>query len=606
MAISRYGLTALNGDSPENNQLLSLEMEAIRFGGRWGENKEFGEGLPAHYLNLHKLLWPEDRPHRWFVQGLTAIVENKCTVMLGCASSGKTYLMSCHALMDFFIWPFTSLALISSTDMRSLELRIWGRGIKWLFNRAKERFSSLPGYVLESRMAIVPEEVDEEGEFARQLNQGLICVPCVSGGRFIGLSKFQGVKPPSSPGKDDGLLKHYGDEAATMQLSLLDGYSNWMSNRNFKGVMAGNPTDISDPLCIASEPVGGWDAFVDSGKTQTWRSKWHDAFCIAFDGRDTPNSDEPKDQFPFLSSSNFVAELTATYGADSWQLYQQGIGKPSRGMVSNRVITLGLCERHKAFEDLLWKGTPRTRLYGLDPAFGGGDRCVGGMCEFGEDADGKVIFSVGTPEIIPIRLNSPLEPEDQIAEYVHSRCQSLGIKPENIFYDSVGRGTLGFAFAKVFGAKCPVPVDSGAPTTDRPVRFDLFIKDKDGRRLKTCKEHYSKFVTEMWFSSREAIESEQIRNLPKEVAQEGQMRLFRLVGGNKIEVETKDDMKDRIRKSPDLFDWLAISLEGARRLGFKISRIGKGAEDSGSDYRWLTDLSKTKRKWLKEKLAIHS
>jgi hypothetical protein len=895
--VQKYNLNWPDGADP-----LEIEFAMIR--------RDYGKpSTVQHYLKAHSLLWPEDKQHRWFELGMAGIVENQVTVILGCANASKTYLMSCHALIDFWCFPETSLALISSTDIRSLELRIWGRGIKWLFNRGRSRFPWLPGHILESKMAIVSDDIDEDGEFARQIDRGIVCVPCVSGGRFVGMSKFQGVKAPSSPGKNDGILKHYGDECfpagtlvdtphgkrpiesirtgdlvfsavgasrviatmkraarnlvrikisngkeivctpehpvltqfgwkkafeldqgcvmitaheanqilsgkemsplwgfnpaqsdvlravlqrevvrsatglpqetlhagafpkdsessqeavcgaagalcgyagedgarvsgfprftdgqtevgnqsqykqavegggsqayysrrkwnradegridspqnilsasqeqfssqnenasgerlpdalqsgcciseketgggirrsitqhdcaagarreenefssfawvdsveiceqashsdaadcegrtsvynlavaghpsysvngflvhncAVMQPSLLDGYTNWMANSRFKGVMAGNPTDISDPLCVASEPPGGWDTFIDNGKTQVWRSRWLNAFCVAYDGRDTPNNDEPKDSFPFLANSGYVQKLIDTYGADSWQVYQQGIGKPSRGMVSNRVITIGLCERHGAFKSAIWKGTPRTKIYALDPAYGGGDRCVGGECEFGEDKDGNLIFSVGTPEIIPIRLNSSLDAEDQIAEFIKQQSERLDLKPENIFYDSFGRGTLGNSFAKVFGASCPQPVDSGARTTTRPVRFDLFVDEKEGeKRLKRCDEHYSKFVTEMWFSTREAIESNQVRNLPANVAQEGQLRLFKVVAGNKVEVESKDDMKERVKKSPDLYDWFAIAIEGARRMGFKIERIGRDVKSNNAD-----------------------
>jgi hypothetical protein len=573
---------------------LANEFDAIR--------RNYGKpGVVEHYLKAHKLLWPEDKQHRWFVLGMTAIVENKVSIFLGCANSGKTYLMSSHALIDFWVFPNTSLALISSTDIRSLELRIWGHGVKNLFNRARTRFSWLSGFVLESKMAIVPDDIDEDGEFARLIDKGIVCVPCVSGGRFVGMSKFQGVKPPNSPGKSDGILKSYNDELAVMQSSILDGFSNWMSNDGFKGVGAANPTDISDPACIASEPKGGWDSFVDNGKTQTWRSRWHDAFVVSFDGRDTPNNDEPKNKFSFLAKTNFVQSLIDTYGADSWQVYQQGIGKPSRGMVSNRVITIGLCEKHKAFDYVAWRGTPRTKIYALDPAYGGGDRCVGGECEYGEDKDGNQIFAVGSPEIIPIRLNDSLDAESQIATFIFNQHKRLNIPPENIFYDSFGRGTLGAAFAKLFGFNCPVPVDSGARPTDRPVRFDLFVDEKNGmKRLKMCNEHYSKFVTEMWYSTREAIESNQVRNLPMNVAQEGQLRLFKTVMGNKIEVESKDDMKERVKKSPDLYDWFAVALEGARRLGFKIERIGREVASSKQEEDWF---DKEAKEWHD---AIHA
>lgn len=483
-----------------------------------------------------------------------------------------------------------------------MEIKVWGR-VKELYNRAKRRYDWLPGSILESAMAITAEDIDEDNEFARVLNRGIICVPCVSGGRFVGMGKFQGAKPPHTPGKQDGILKHYADECALMQTSFLDAYTNWMVSSGFKGVMAGNPTDISDPLCIASEPKGGWDAFVDNGSTQEWTSKWYGAHALAYDGRHTPNIDSPKDRFPFLVSSTFVDELRATHGEDSWQLWQQGIGKPSKNMVSWRVITMGLCEKHKAFDDVVWDAGVRTRIYSTDPAYAGGDRCVVGELEFGNDIQGRQILLVHMPDVLPIKLNSGIEPEDQIAIHLKYKSDSLGIPVKNMFYDSFGRGTLGFSLAKVFGSECPVPIDAGGRPSDRPVRFDLYVTEKDGsKRHKRCDEHYDRKVSELWFSTREAIESEQVRNLPKHVAQEGQLRLYGIVSGNKTAVETKDDMKERIKKSPDLYDWFAIGVEGARRLGFRIERIGIALDKKKTGPDWLDkqieefqDLQKSRR-----------
>lgn len=562
------------------------------------------------YLAIHSLLWSEDSQHRWFVLGMKSLVENQISMFLGCASSGKTYTMSAHALIDFFAFPTTSLSLVSSTEKRSLELKVWGR-IKTLFNRARAKFEWLPGFVLESMMAITPDEIDDDGVMARTLDKGIICVPCVSGGRFVGMAKFQGAKAPNSPGKNDGILKHYGDEFAVMQSSILDAYVNWTVNPKFKGCGSGNPTDISDPLCTASEPIGGWDSFVDTGETQEWTSRWYGAHVVAFDGRASPNNDQPGIKYPFLVTKEWIESLKKTHGDDSWQLYQQGIGKPSRGMVSNRVITIGICEKHKAFDDVVWRGTPRVKIYAIDPAYGGGDRCVGCEMEFGLDIDGNQILLCHSPEIIPIALNSKLDSEEQIAVFVKNKSSSLAIPSENIFYDSFGRGTLGFSFAKVFGFSCPVPIDSGMRPTMRPVRHDLFVEEieagRKSKRLKRCDEHYSKFVTEMWFSTREAIISNQIRGLQMETAREGQMRLFKIVAGNKVEVESKDDMKERIKKSPDLYDTFAIGVEGARRLGFKIARIGGEIEiEVSKDRSWLTAAQDRARKLLKSKQLTHS
>jgi hypothetical protein len=562
----KYGL-----NWPAGTDSLALEFKMIRM--------NYGKAdAVKHYLAAHKLIWPEDDQHRWFVLGITRICENKITVFLGPASSNKTYIFAVHALIDFWVFNQTSFSLISSTEKRSLEIKVWGR-VKGLFNRGKMRHDWLGGFILESQMAITPDDIDDDNEMARELNRGIVCVPCVSGGRFVGMGKFQGAKPPHSPGKNDGILKHYGDEAAVMQPSFLDAYSNWMVSAGFKGTMGGNPTDISDPLCVAAEPEGGWDTFVDTKKTQEWTSRWYGAHVIAFDGRDTPNNDDPKNRFPYLISQAFIDLMKATHGEDSWQFFQQAVGKPSMGMVSNRVITIAMCEANHAFDLGIWQDGKFEDIYAIDPAYGGGDRCVAGRVRMGTLLNGQRAIKAEPPRIIPIILNSGKEPEDQIAEFVFKETQKMEIPAENIFYDSFGRGTLGNHFVRQFGAACPIPVDSGARPTQRPVRFNLFIQDKDGRkRLKRCDEEYSKFVTEMWFSTREAIRMGQVRELPKNVAYEGQLRMFEIVSGNRTEVEPKDEMKKRCGKSPDLYDWFAIAVEGCRQRGFKIQNLENHVE----------------------------
>jgi hypothetical protein len=576
--ISKYGKTFCQPELSQSELELEIELHTIR--------KLYFDGDKAqllhHYLNAHKFLWPQDKQHRWFLLGMKTLIDNPVSVFLGPASSNKTYIFAVHSLIDFFAFKENSLSIISSTDMKSLEIKVWGR-VKNLFNRARNRHFYLPGFILDSAKAITLSEADEDNAVAREMNCGLVCVACVSGGKFVGMGKFQGAKPPHSPGQYNGILKHYGDEAAVMQPSFLDAYSNWMVNnsgdrKTFKGVMGGNPTDISDPLCTAAEPVGGWDSFIDNKKTQEWTSRWYNAHVVAFDGRDSPNNDDPKNSFPFLISAGFVELMRETHGEDSWQFFQQAIGKPSRGMVSNRVITIGMCETGKAFDSPQWLNNEFIDIYALDPAFGGGDRCVGGRVRMGTFIDGTKGIEVFPPTIIPISLNSGVDPQDQIAQYVFDDATALGIPGENCFFDSFGRGTLHNHFGKFFGVNLPIAVDSGARPTSRPVRQGLYVTDKNGqKRLKRCDEEYSKFVTELWFSTREAIRMTQIRGLPKNVAYEGQLRMFKIVAGNRTEVEPKDDMKERTGKSPDLYDWFAIAIEGCRQRGFEIKGIGSDA-----------------------------
>ena len=161
---------------------------------------------------------------------------------------------------------------------------------------------------------------------------------------------------------------------------------------------------------------------------------------------------------------------------------------------------------------------------------------------------------INPPKILQIVVAPDKPPEDQIAQMTKADLASYLIPPENCFYDSFGKGTVGLAFARTFGVNPPNPVDAGARPTRRPVRQDLWFSEPDGtRRLLRCDEHYSKFITEMWFSVRETIESGQMRELPEDVMNEGCWREYETVSGNRIEVETKDKMKERMGKSRRTF-----------------------------------------------------
>jgi len=531
------------------------------------------------------LCWPKDDWHRWADLQLKTLAENVITVMIGPADSGKTYFAAKWALIEYWADPENTLVVISSTDMRGLELRVWG-AIKQLFNRAVDRHTNLPGRPLESLHCIATDEIDDEQERARTLNRGIICIPCLQGGRYTGLGKYHGVKAPR--------LRQVSDESQFMGETHLDALPNYVG-KDFKGAFLGNPLDPMDPLGRIAEPVDGWGSLVEPTKTTTWPTRMLGGTCINLVGTDSPNFDFPKDQpakYSYLINWRKIETVKEFWGEDSQQYYSQCVGVMKTGLLNKRIITRDLCREHHALDKMVWKNEKQIKIYAIDAAYSGvgGDRCVAGWIEYGEGLDGVERIKVNPPKTIPISIKNNKQPEDQIAEYVQRDLDAYGIPPENCFYDSTGRGTLGAVFSAVFKNKVPVPVEFGGRPSRRPVRHDLYVIDKNEvRRHKRCDEHFVDFVSELWFSSRYVIICDQLRELPEEVMREGCMREYGQSHGNKFFVESKHDPKarERMRVSPDLYDWLVTAIEGARRKGFKIQKLGHSHTENGDAFSWL-------------------
>jgi len=438
------------------------------------------------------------------------------------------------------------------------------------------------------------------------LGKGIICVPCLQGGRYVGLGKYHGIKRKR--------LRQVSDEAQLMGPSHLDALPNYLG-KDYKGVFLGNPLDPEDPLGMIAEPVDGWANLAEPTKTAVWDTKMLNGKCVNLVGTDSPNFDYPQDQPPrykYLVNRTKIDAVASFWGKDSQQYYSQCVGVMKTGLLLKRVIRRDMCAEHHAQEKAVWSGKPRKKIYAVDAAYSGvgGDRCVAGCIEFGEDINGLQIIKVNPPQIIKISIkNGAPQPEDQIAAFVKEDADRLQIPGEDIFYDSTGRGTMGAAFAAVFKDHIPVPVEFGGSPTARPVRHDLFVieTDREGhtvkRRHKRCDEEYVDMVTELWFTARYVIICDQMRELPSDVMAEGCSREHGLSPGNKTYVESKHDPKarERMKRSPDLFDWLVTAIEGARQRGFKIQKLGITLTENANDYRWLTELQNRHANLLRSK-----
>ena len=579
---------------------LEIEKACAIRGGSWigKQGQKCGLGLFHHYKRAQQIIWEKHYHHRWSDTILQEILDNTITCVTGPKDTGKSFCIARYALTDYFFFPDNTLFIVSSTTMAALEKRVWG-DIQSMFNQAKEKFPDLPGVAITSKHAICTDDLTDESVLTRDMRKGLVAVACkTSSGSFVNIADYVGIKQERR--------RHVGEEMQFMQPAMLDNIGNANSG-DWKGIFSGNPIGQNDPLDQLTEPKEGWDSFPEPKKTTVWKNKrFLNSKTICLFGLDSPTFDEPKVKYDRLINQDSIDRVVAGYGKDSHQYYSQALGVRKAGLDARRVITRAICKQHNAFDDLNWENNFVVKIAALDAAYSGsgGDRCIGGHIEFGKCTDGKVRILIHEPVMVAYSLRRPEPVEDQIAWWVRDYCTLHGIQPENFFYDSTGRGSLGPALARNWSAHIQ-PVEFGGVATDRPVSTEFKIRDpKTGReRLKTCREHYSKFVTELWWSVRYAIESDQLRGLTDVLCTEGCSREWKETAGNKIEVETKNDMKERCGYSPDYFDFLVTAVEGARRRGFQISKLANPESESKSN-EWLKTLHRDQRQLNESKALV--
>jgi hypothetical protein len=586
MPIKKYDLVWKDGADA-----AQIEREMIKNGGRWeSDGKTYGNGLLFHFREYWKLLWPQDDQTWWTDLIIQTVLDNQFTSVVGGASAWKSGTIGRLALMDWSCYPDCTTIIISSTNMEGLKARIFAE-ITMLHKIASEKYEWFPGHPVDYKCAIFADDVDEVD--SRDARNSIIGVPCkTSSGKFVGMGSYAGRK--------NRRVWCIGDEFQFMELSILDGQRNLVSNgsnlvpgiirdkthkefkmprRGYKAVFISNPNPsrAGNPTDIISEPENGWASIPEDGKTKVWKCKQMPdhpvkCVCVCLDSMDSPNNEYPIDapRWDNLAGKHKLR----VYAEGSESYWSQGRGVFKFGLTQFKIITQEICNQFKAFEKTFWRGAvPNIKIGMMDSAYGAGDRCALGWLEFGECHDGKIRIQIGEMWIVPVIIRADMTPEKQIAIYAKEKMISNGVPPENFFFD--GRGSMAMALAAEWSSAVNALEFGGTPG-ERPAGPDIYVIDSDKgglRRLKTEREHYSKKVSALWWAWRYVIESDQMRGLTQDIVSDAAPREWSKVKGDKIEIETKEKMKKRTGVSPDLADMMVTGIEGARQRGFTISRL---------------------------------
>ena len=595
-----YGL-----DRPIHLEPLEVEFQMCRRGGRWKGKTGvmFGEGLFFHFKRAMQLMWPEIVWHKWN----NLIVEKYCDsevrtmAILGPASSGKTHTAALTGITDYLIWPECTTVIVCSTTKELLEQRVFGE-IKRLWRTARRRFSWLSGHLIEGRMRIVTDSRDDMQE-GRDFINGVLGVACKKGNDYVGLGDFAGMK--------NKRVILIGDELSLLPPSFIHAISNLDKNDGLKVIGLGNPKDPMDALGMLAEPaarLGGWDGGIDQTPgTKTWETRRRGGICIQLPGDDSPNLDG-KLGCPLITQEAIDRDISF-YGTDSLWFTMMDLGRMPRGLGSRRVLTRQMALKFHAMDEPNWLSVNRTRIAFLDAAYGGvgGDRCIFGELQFGEEvsdpdvnataeavinqrplnAPRRQIIALIDTTLVPVSTNFKDLPCDQIVNFVRAQCESRGIPPENFFFDAGMRTALVQAFSRLW-SNTVNSLDCGGTASDRKVSADIDVSAKD---------YYANNITEMWYSVRLVVEAGQWRGMTEGPLAEFCQREWGMVGKNRIQVEPKHEMKKKCGRSPDEADAVAIGLAGAMKKGFVIEKL-KSAIQARRDDRWKRELrEKSQNLW---------
>lgn len=332
-------------------------------------------------------------------------------------------------------------------------------------------------------------------------------------------------------------------------------------------IIIGNPGSRMDPHGRALKPAEGW-AIADDDKNIEWKTEGvHDwqlesGLALRFDGRDSPNMKAGRNRYPYLytiDNWNTAQAKFKTHGG-SFAYYSQDRGLWLPEGLSQVVFTEQLFVRCEALGNHFEWETTREVVAGLDPGFGS-DRCVFYWGYLGEVGGRKCVQLVEHYEVAIDPTAASHDVDYQIARQVILTCKTKQIKPECFALDGTGPGrSIAAIMAAEWSDKIGI-IEFGGAASDMPSAAH------DGR---PGNEVYANRVTQLWFSLQEGVAAGQVRGFSRDAITELCTRFYEMKG-KRYCVESKVDMKVRLRYSPDVADACVVLWQAALRNGLAVS-----------------------------------
>jgi hypothetical protein len=305
-------------------------------------------------------------------------------------------------------------------------------------------------------------------------------------------------------------------------------------------------------------PLKGWSSI--TVEDEQWLTsgvpEWAIApgLCCHFDGEKSPNVRAGRTTFPYIYTyENHLADQR--FGRDSSMYWSQTRGFWPPDGLSMTVFSETMIDRFDGRGTFTFVSR-RIPCAFLDTAFGG-DLCVLQFGSMGDLHDGRMALQLEEKLIIQISVLEKHEVDYQVARTFIAECRKRGLKPEHCGLDATGIGRGVAAIVMQEWSDRIQYIEWGGKASDKPA------SDEDPR---PGTEVYFNRVAELWFSCRELLRSGLLKGLYQEAIIEFTIREFRYKS-RKIELETKEELRERLHRSPDHADAIAGLVEIARIHG---------------------------------------
>lgn len=474
--------------------------------------------------------------------------------LTGAGSCGKTHSSALYALAWWAMDPENSIVVLTSTTKDMIRSRVWSviqdyASTAWdaCYNEPAEL-----GHLVPSQMKLLSP--------SKSAKHSISAYAVAHGETLKAIDNLKGLHAKR--------MLVVIDEANGTPEAIFQVLPNYRKGcLDLTVIVIGNPVSRLDPHGRALKPADGWALAADENIIE-WRSEgvpdWQvdSGLVLRFDGRDSPNVKRGYNRHPYLYTldnwKQAQSKATTTGGTFAYWSFERGMWPPEGA--SNVIFTEQLFLRCDAIgTHFEWEATKEPVAF-LDSAFGG-DSCMFkwgfmGMCK------GKMCLQIMGELDVPIDPAAAEHDIDyQVARRVRQECIVRNVKPYCFGVDATG---IGRGVAAILAAEWSPQIQYtqwGGSATERA------SAQNDGR---PAREVFANFVTELWMSVREGLEAGQIRGFTNDDVTQFCSRLYSMQG-KKYKAEPKDEMRLRIRYSPDRADAIAGLWEVCRRNGLEVT-----------------------------------